>query len=47
MGGNSKIEIPLQFTPNFFVSSIYYKLYYFDINANGEEFEWGDTLAKF
>ena len=24
----------LQFIPNFFVSSIYYKLYYFDINDN-------------
>ena len=33
MGGNSKIEIPLQFTPNFFVSNIYYKLYYFNLNS--------------
>ena len=27
-------------TPKFLVSSIYYKLYYFDINANGGEFGW-------
>ena len=46
MGVNSKIEIQILFTPNFFVSSIYYKLYNFDINAD-EEFEWATHLRNF
>ena len=49
MEGNSKIEIPLQINPNFFVLRIYYKLYYFYFIAIVGSLAWRNTfeiLAK-
>ena len=46
MIGISNIEIHKKFTPNFFVSNIYYKLYYFDLNSVVGSLTWKSQLQN-